>query len=108
MLSLTRQRAFLASRRFPTTTLFRMTRPLSRTAETGAISSNSRFKGQRVAYVIGGTAIAIVALLYRKGDSQFPDDPRDVEALSTVPLSKLISGWTYVRLLPLNRPSKLI
>jgi proline dehydrogenase len=73
-----------------------VTRPLSNTAETGAISGNSRLKDQRVAYLIGGTAVAIVALLYRKGDSQFPDDPRDVEALSTVPLSKLISGWTYV------------
>ncbi|KAH7242711.1 FAD-linked oxidoreductase-like protein [Fusarium tricinctum] len=94
MLAITRQRALLASRRFPTTTLFRMARPLSNTAETGAISGNSKFKDQRVAYVVGGTAVAIVALLYRKGDSQFPDDLRDVEALSTVPLSKLISGWT--------------
>jgi proline dehydrogenase len=71
-----------------------MIRPVSTTTETAAVLRNISFKDQRVAYATGGTAAAIIALLYRKGDDQFPDDARDVQALSTVPLSKLISGWT--------------
>ncbi|EEU48330.1 uncharacterized protein NECHADRAFT_31479 [Fusarium vanettenii 77-13-4] len=95
MLFTARQRVCLTARRFPTATLQRAVRSTSTSAGTTAIWKNAAFKDKRsIAYAAGGTSIAILGLLWvRRDGSKYPDDPRDMKALSTVPFGKLFSGW---------------
>ncbi|KAH7111991.1 FAD-linked oxidoreductase-like protein [Dactylonectria macrodidyma] len=94
MLFATRQRFCLAARHFPAAISQRTIRSASTSAEPRAILKNALFRDERIACVAGGTTVAIIGLLWAKGDgSEYPDDPRDVKALSTVPVGKLFSGW---------------
>ncbi|KAF4974486.1 hypothetical protein FDECE_18663, partial [Fusarium decemcellulare] len=95
MLSTARQRVCLAPRRFPIAPPQHTIRSTSTSARPEALWKNVAFKDKRVVYAAGGTGVAIIGLLWMKRDgSQYPDDPRDVKALSTVPFRKLFSGWT--------------
>ncbi|KAL2812930.1 FAD-linked oxidoreductase [Aspergillus cavernicola] len=70
------------------------TQSRSTLAQVSDKSSGFRFKNKRTAYVAGGTCLAISGLIWA-GQSRrhSADDPRDKRALSTVPLTKLVSGW---------------
>ncbi|KAH6892184.1 FAD-linked oxidoreductase-like protein [Thelonectria olida] len=100
MLFMARQRVCLAARRFPSAIAQRTIRSTSSTststsAASSAILRHVAFKDRRVVYAAGGTTVAIIGLLLVKRDGEtYPDDPRDVKALSTVPFGKLLSGWT--------------
>lgn len=53
-------------------------------------SSNDK----RIVYAASGAAVATLGWLFiNQKSSQYPDDPRDLKELSTVPFSKLFSGW---------------
>lgn len=91
---MTRRRALLTARRFPTVTSQRTVRLTSTTAQLTSAWKDVILKNKRVTYAAGGITVAILGLMWMKPDgSQYPDDPRDVKALSTVPLGKLFSGW---------------
>lgn len=52
------------------------------------------FSSKNIAYATGGTTLAIAGLLWSgRGEVEDVEDPRDKMALSSVPLSKLLSGW---------------
>ncbi|KAL4874891.1 FAD-linked oxidoreductase-like protein [Aspergillus karnatakaensis] len=52
------------------------------------------FKKKKLSYAAGGTALTIATILWpRQSVNEYPEDPRDKKALSTVPLTKLLSGW---------------
>lgn len=56
--------------------------------------SGSSKKKYAVLLASGAAGSALVSLAStRESYGDFPEDPRDVEALSTVPLGKLLSGW---------------
>lgn len=84
-----------------TRTLFRQTRFAStiinhvgKSAKSTASLNNAFSKNRKLAFAVGGTSIATVGLwLTRREEDDEPEDPRDMKALSTVPLSKLVSGW---------------
>lgn len=91
----------LASQRFLITAPRRplgTTRPPTETAgqSTHPIPWGPRAppKDGKLIWAAGGIGVATIALLWAKptGD-RFPDDPRDLRALSRVPLGKLCSGW---------------
>ncbi|OQE40323.1 hypothetical protein PENCOP_c006G03381 [Penicillium coprophilum] len=49
---------------------------------------------RNIAYAAGGTCLSIAGLLWvGRGEREDVDDARDKKALSSVPLSKLLSGW---------------
>ncbi|EON70078.1 hypothetical protein W97_09344 [Coniosporium apollinis CBS 100218] len=55
---------------------------------------NTSSKDKKIVYAVGGTGVITIGLLLaRRNGSQYPDDPRDVKELSTVPFGKLCSGW---------------
>ncbi|OQD66906.1 hypothetical protein PENPOL_c004G09359 [Penicillium polonicum] len=63
------------------------------TGKTNRAKTNS-FSSRNIAYATGGTGLAIAGLLWSgRGESEDVEDPRDKMALSSVPLSKLLSGW---------------
>lgn len=65
-----------------------------RPTQSTASSSNAFARNSKLAFAVGGTSIATLGLfLARRKEKDYPADPRDVKALSTVPLNKLISGW---------------
>ncbi|OBT84377.1 hypothetical protein VE02_07883 [Pseudogymnoascus sp. 03VT05] len=52
------------------------------------------FNSKKKVYAVGGISVAVFGLLWSKSkEKRQPDDPRDIKALSTVPLGKLVSGW---------------
>jgi proline dehydrogenase len=56
--------------------------------------NNASFKDKKLVYAAGGTSLAVIGLLWTSRDgSNYSEDPRDVKALSTVPFTKLFSGW---------------
>lgn len=91
----------LASQRFLITAPRRTlgtTRPHANTAvrSTRPIPCGERAasKDKRLILAAGGIGVATIALLCtRPAGDRFPDDPRDLNALSGVPLGKLCSGW---------------
>lgn len=95
--SLARHRLCLATRQRSLTALHRLTIRSTSTSTSVPPSAGlkgSTFKQHRIAYAAGGTSVAILGLLWTRRDGgNYPDDPRDVRALSTVPLTKLLSGW---------------
>ncbi|KAH7142711.1 FAD-linked oxidoreductase-like protein [Dactylonectria estremocensis] len=94
MLFVTMQRCCLAARHFTAASSQRTIRSASTSTIPRAIFKNALFRDKRVAYTAGGTTVAMIGLLWPKGDrSEYLDDPRDVKALSAVPISKLFSGW---------------
>ena len=49
---------------------------------------------KKIAYVAGGTTIAVFGLLSVDGNRvKEPADAHDVKALSRIPLGKLFTGW---------------
>lgn len=51
-------------------------------------------KGKKIAYVAGGTSIAVLGVLLVDGRKRKdPAGPHDVEALSRIPFGKLFTGW---------------
>ncbi|KAE8362688.1 FAD-linked oxidoreductase [Aspergillus caelatus] len=90
-----RQRLFLVSRRRPLVAVSRFnTRPASTLRNPATRTNESRFNTKRVLYAAGGGGLAILGLMWTgRSRSDCPDDPRDRKALSTVPLTKLLSGW---------------
>ncbi|KAL2814978.1 FAD-linked oxidoreductase-like protein [Aspergillus granulosus] len=62
-----------------------LNRPISKTTQ-------SLLATKRIGYAAGGTSLALVALLWTRNRAELSDE-RDKKALSTVPLTKLISGW---------------
>lgn len=83
--------------RLPRYTLGATLPPVDR--QIRAIHENPQWKRpfpnkRRTFYAVGGASIALVGLLWsRRTGNYYPDDPRDVRALSDVPLGKLCSGW---------------
>ncbi|KAM5341625.1 hypothetical protein ACJ41O_014656 [Fusarium nematophilum] len=95
MLSTSSQRVCIATNRFWTVVPRRTIRSVSTSTRPTTVWKNALFKDRRIAYVAGGASIVTIGLLLtRQGGSRDPDDPRDMRALSTVPLVKLFSGWT--------------
>lgn len=57
-------------------------------------AKTNSFCSKNIAYATGGTSLAIAGLLWSgRGEGEDVEDPRDKMALSSVPLSKLLSGW---------------
>lgn len=89
-----RQRLFHVTRRGPSFPSYRLNTSLASTWADQKRTGGSRFKNNKLVYAAGGTAVAAVGLLYtRSGGYDGPEDPRDRKTLSTVPLTKLVSGW---------------
>lgn len=53
----------------------------------------SRLSNRRSILVASGTSLAILGLFWGAPSSDVSQDPREKDALATVPLTKLISGW---------------
>lgn len=79
-------------------------RPLRAFATSASISQvingkanrtkTNSFSSRNIAYATGGTSLALAGLLWSgRGEGEDVEDPRDKMALSSVPLSKLLSGW---------------
>lgn len=61
---------------------------------TRSKARQSRLSSQSIAFATGGTGLAVAALIWSgHGGEDYVEDPRGKEALSAVPLPKLISGW---------------
>ena len=90
-----RQRLFLVTRRRPLIAVSRFnTRPASTLSNPVSKTNESRFNTKRVLYAAGGGSLAILGLMWTgRSRCDSPNDPRDRKALSTVPLTKLLSGW---------------
>ncbi|OGM49744.1 proline dehydrogenase [Aspergillus bombycis] len=87
-----RQHLFFVTRRRPLTLASRFnTRLVSTLRNPASRSNDSHFNSKRAAYAAGGTGLAIWGLMWTGCEA--PDDARDRRALSTVPLTKLVSGW---------------
>jgi hypothetical protein len=65
----------------------------ARSAQNIDVTKRTLPKNKRVIYaLVGGTAcLGLFGLTRSRND--YRDDPRDINVLSTVPLSKLCSGW---------------
>lgn len=62
-------------------------------AQRSSNGYRARFSHRRSIFVASGTSLAIIGLVWGVPSNDIFQDPRDRDALSTVPLSKLISGW---------------
>lgn len=72
----------------------RSSRLASTAAKPPEKPNGSGFKVKKIPYIAGGTTVAILGLLWTgQSDSDASEDLRDKEALSSVPLTKLFSGW---------------
>ena len=82
---LTRQRLLLKHSSYP--------RAYSTPDQRPSNGYQARFGHRRSILVASGASLAILGLVWGVPSNDAPQDPRDRDALSTVPLSKLISGW---------------
>ncbi|KAM0414657.1 hypothetical protein ACHAPT_013501 [Fusarium lateritium] len=97
MLMLMRQGARLGLRAAPTALPHSTARLASTsTARTASSWRKAALKDKRALYAVGGTTLAVVGLFLATPTSKTQndsDDPRDIGALSKLPISKLVSGW---------------
>ncbi|KAK2687850.1 hypothetical protein QWA68_013730 [Fusarium oxysporum] len=93
MLSITRQRATLTARRYPTSIAPRAIKSVSTSAQTTTLLKRWTPRGNKAIYAAGGSVSVLGLLLLKPNKGRYPEDPQDVEALHNVPFSKLFSGW---------------
>ena len=89
LLPLKRQVPLLARQRF----LLKHYSSYHRSYPMPAQRSSNGYRARRSILVASGTSLAIIGLVWGAPSNDIFQDPRDRDALSTVPLSKLISGW---------------
>ncbi|SCO80764.1 uncharacterized protein FRV6_04977 [Fusarium oxysporum] len=94
MLSITKQRATLIARRYPTSIAPRAIKSVSTSAQTTTLLKRWTPRGNKAIYAAGGSVSLLGLLLLKPNESRYPEDPQDVGALHNVPFSKLFSGWT--------------
>ncbi|KAL3474885.1 FAD-linked oxidoreductase-like protein [Aspergillus californicus] len=89
----TRRHLFRAIQSRPLIAQF-STQPRSRStfAQLSKRSAEFRFR-PRAAYIAGGSGLAVLGLIWAGQSRRDVDDPRDKNALATVPFTKLFSGW---------------
>ncbi|KAJ5260647.1 Proline oxidase [Penicillium chrysogenum] len=94
MSTLARKHFLHITRRRPSIAFHRSNTTASILAATGSKKSEFSSSARRIAYATGGISLFIAGLLWSGRDQgDYVDDPRDKKALSTVPLTKLLSGW---------------
>ncbi|EGU81575.1 hypothetical protein FOXB_07920 [Fusarium oxysporum f. sp. conglutinans Fo5176] len=93
MLSITKQRATLIARRYPTSIAPRAIKSVSTSAQTTTLLKRWAPRGNKAIYAAGGSVSLLGLLLLKPNESRYPEDPQDVGALHNVPFSKLFSGW---------------
>ncbi|KXG48025.1 Proline dehydrogenase [Penicillium griseofulvum] len=93
MFGLTRNHVLHVARRRPFRG-FTTSAPISQVTYSKSSQAKKKpFSSRNIAYATGGTSLAIAGLLWSGREHEDVDDPRDKRALSSVPLSKLLSGW---------------
>lgn len=65
----------------------------ARSAQRTAAARVSIANNRKTVYVVAGSTIALGLFGLTRSRSDYVDDPRDVRALSSLPMGKLCSGW---------------
>lgn len=72
----------------------RSTDQIGRFVQPIVCRKNPFSKDRKIGFAVGGASVATIGFLWAgPNESNYPDDPQDVKALSTASWGKLVSGW---------------